>query len=89
MGSYSLSVDNAEGSCSEEMVLFQMVGDGSTSDIVIPLVFLFQKEGQVLLDALAQHGNVDVLLATKPMFLGEGKRNQPVVGVEKWKRRLN
>ncbi|XP_043386658.1 ER degradation-enhancing alpha-mannosidase-like protein 3 isoform X2 [Chelonia mydas] len=71
-------IDNAEGSCSEEMVLFQMVGDGSTSDIVIPLVFLFQKEGQVLLDALAQHGNVDVLLATKPMFLGEEKTDQPL-----------
>ncbi|CAM5163436.1 unnamed protein product [Eretmochelys imbricata] len=70
-------IDNAEGSCSEKMVLFQMVGDGSTSDIVIPLVFLFQKEGQVLLDALAQHCNVDVLLATKPMFLGEEKTAQP------------
>uniref|UniRef100_A0A8C4YFS8 alpha-1,2-Mannosidase n=1 Tax=Gopherus evgoodei TaxID=1825980 RepID=A0A8C4YFS8_9SAUR len=77
-------IDNAEGSCSEEMVLFQMVGDGSTGDIVIPLVFLFQKEGQVLLDALSQHRNVDVLLATKPMFLGEGKRNQTVVGAENW-----
>uniref|UniRef100_A0A8C3RUP4 alpha-1,2-Mannosidase n=1 Tax=Chelydra serpentina TaxID=8475 RepID=A0A8C3RUP4_CHESE len=79
-------IDNAEGSCSEEMVLFQMVGDGSTSDIVIPLVFLFQKEGQVLLDALSQHRNVDVLLGTKPMFLGEGKRNRTVVGAEKWLR---
>lgn len=69
-------IDNAEGSCSEEMVLFQMVGDGSTGDIVIPLVFLFQKEGQVLLDALSQHRNVDVLLATKPMFLGEEKTDQ-------------
>ncbi|XP_065275091.1 ER degradation-enhancing alpha-mannosidase-like protein 3 [Emys orbicularis] len=71
-------IDNAEGSCSEEMVLFQMVGDGSTSDIVIPLVFLFQKEGQVLLDALSQHHNVDVLLATKPMFLGEENTDQPL-----------
>uniref|UniRef100_A0A674K7R9 alpha-1,2-Mannosidase n=1 Tax=Terrapene triunguis TaxID=2587831 RepID=A0A674K7R9_9SAUR len=71
-------IDNAEGSCSEEMVLFQMVGDGSTSDIVIPLVFLFQKEGQVLLDALSQHRNVDVLLATKPMFLGEENTDQPL-----------
>uniref|UniRef100_A0A8C4YES8 alpha-1,2-Mannosidase n=1 Tax=Gopherus evgoodei TaxID=1825980 RepID=A0A8C4YES8_9SAUR len=71
-------IDNAEGSCSEEMVLFQMVGDGSTGDIVIPLVFLFQKEGQVLLDALSQHRNVDVLLATKPMFLGEEKTDQPL-----------
>uniref|UniRef100_A0A8C3F351 alpha-1,2-Mannosidase n=1 Tax=Chrysemys picta bellii TaxID=8478 RepID=A0A8C3F351_CHRPI len=79
-------IDNAEGSCSEEMVLFQMVGDGSTSDIVIPLVFLFQKEGQVLLDALSQHRNVDVLLATKPVFLGGGKRNQTVVGAEHWMR---
>ncbi|XP_053863253.1 ER degradation-enhancing alpha-mannosidase-like protein 3 [Malaclemys terrapin pileata] len=71
-------IDNAEGSCSEEMVLFQMVGDGSTSDIVIPLVFLFQKEGQVLLDALSQHRNVDVLLATKPMFLGGENTDQPL-----------
>ncbi|XP_067398268.1 ER degradation-enhancing alpha-mannosidase-like protein 3 [Emydura macquarii macquarii] len=69
-------IDNAEGSCSEEMVLFQMVGDGSTSDIVIPLVFLFQKEGQVLLDALSQHRNVDVLLGAKPMLPSEGKTDQ-------------
>ncbi|XP_074871210.1 ER degradation-enhancing alpha-mannosidase-like protein 3 isoform X6 [Carettochelys insculpta] len=74
----AIFIDNAEGSCSKEMVLFQMVGDGSTSDIVIPLVFLFQKEGQVLLDALSQHRNVDVLLGTKPMFVGEEKPDQPL-----------
>uniref|UniRef100_A0A8D0L3R1 alpha-1,2-Mannosidase n=1 Tax=Sphenodon punctatus TaxID=8508 RepID=A0A8D0L3R1_SPHPU len=64
-------IDNSEGSCSEDMVLFQMVGDGSTSEIVIPLVFLFQKEGQVLLDALVQYRNVDVLLVIKTLRLEE------------------
>lgn len=55
------------------MVPFQMAGDGSTDDIVIPLVFLFWKEGQTLLDALAHHRNVEVVLGAKLFLLGKGR----------------
>uniref|UniRef100_A0A3B4BJU1 alpha-1,2-Mannosidase n=1 Tax=Periophthalmus magnuspinnatus TaxID=409849 RepID=A0A3B4BJU1_9GOBI len=56
-------IDHREGSNSNDSPLFQMVGDGgSTADITIPLVFLFSCEGQILLDALEEHHNVDVLL---------------------------
>ncbi|XP_019396159.1 PREDICTED: ER degradation-enhancing alpha-mannosidase-like protein 3 isoform X3 [Crocodylus porosus] len=70
-------IDDAEGSRSEDMVPFQMVGDGSADDIVIPLVFLFWKEGQTLLDALAHHRNVEVVLGAKLFLLGEDKEESP------------
>ncbi|XP_014463685.3 ER degradation-enhancing alpha-mannosidase-like protein 3 isoform X1 [Alligator mississippiensis] len=70
-------IDDAEGSRSEDMVPFQMAGDGSTDDIVIPLVFLFWKEGQTLLDALAHHRNVEVVLGAKLFLLGKDKEESP------------
>ncbi|XP_025068557.1 ER degradation-enhancing alpha-mannosidase-like protein 3 isoform X5 [Alligator sinensis] len=70
-------IDDVEGSRSEDMVPFQMAGDGSTDDIVIPLVFLFWKEGQTLLDALAHHRNVEVVLGAKLFLLGEDKEESP------------
>lgn len=67
-------IDHREGSSSEETPLFQMVGDGvSTDDITIPLVFLFSREGAELTSALYQHGNVDVLLLPKEHQLGKEK----------------
>ncbi|KAJ1145768.1 hypothetical protein NDU88_012052 [Pleurodeles waltl] len=66
-------IDNIEGSCSEDMILFQMVADGdSTSDLILPVVFLFNKEGEVLLQALKQHLNVEVLLGEKSALLDQG-----------------
>ncbi|KAG9330348.1 hypothetical protein JZ751_025661 [Albula glossodonta] len=48
-----------------------MVGDGgSTSDITVPLVFLFSHEGAALTAALQEHRNVDVLLLPKEKQLG-------------------
>uniref|UniRef100_A0A673B731 alpha-1,2-Mannosidase n=1 Tax=Sphaeramia orbicularis TaxID=375764 RepID=A0A673B731_9TELE len=59
-------IDHREGSNSDETPLFQMVGDGdSTEDITLPLVFLFSREGGVLTAALEDHHNVDVLLLSK------------------------
>ncbi|XP_073727482.1 ER degradation-enhancing alpha-mannosidase-like protein 3 isoform X2 [Misgurnus anguillicaudatus] len=59
-------IDHREGTSSVETPLFQMVGDGdSTDDITVPLVFLFSKEGATLTAALHEHHNVDVLLLPK------------------------
>lgn len=65
--------DHREGSSSAETPLFQMVGDGeSTDDITVPLVFLFSKEGATLTAALQEHHNVDILLLPKEKQLGKG-----------------
>lgn len=71
------SSDHREGSNSEETPLFQMVGDGdSTEDITLPLVFLFSREGAVLTAALEKHHNVDVLLLPKERQLGHGEHQE-------------
>uniref|UniRef100_A0A3Q2YG88 alpha-1,2-Mannosidase n=1 Tax=Hippocampus comes TaxID=109280 RepID=A0A3Q2YG88_HIPCM len=70
-------IDHQEGSNSEETPLFQMVGDGdSTDDIALPLVFLFSREGAILAAALEEHRNVDVLLLPKERQLGHGEGNE-------------
>ncbi|XP_034403388.1 ER degradation-enhancing alpha-mannosidase-like protein 3 isoform X1 [Cyclopterus lumpus] len=67
-------IDHSEGSNSVDTPLFQMVGDGdSTEDITLPLVFLFSHEGAVLTEALEEHYNVDVLLLPKERQLGHDK----------------
>lgn len=67
-------IDHREGTSSAETPLFQMVGDGdSTDDITVPLVFLFSKEGATLTAALQEHHNVDVLLLPKEKQLGKEK----------------
>ncbi|XP_030005649.1 ER degradation-enhancing alpha-mannosidase-like protein 3 isoform X2 [Sphaeramia orbicularis] len=72
-------IDHREGSNSDETPLFQMVGDGdSTEDITLPLVFLFSREGGVLTAALEDHHNVDVLLLSKERQLGNDKSERPV-----------
>lgn len=72
-------IDHREGSNSEETPLFQMVGDGdSTDDVTLPLVFLFSREGAVLTAALEEHYNVDVLLLPKEKQLGQDKKEKPI-----------
>ncbi|XP_034752369.1 ER degradation-enhancing alpha-mannosidase-like protein 3 [Etheostoma cragini] len=72
-------IDHREGSNSKETPLFQMVGDGdSTEDITLPLVFLFSQEGALLTAALEEHHNVDVLLLPKERQLGHDKTEKPV-----------
>lgn len=67
-------IDHREGTSSAETPLFQMVGDGdSTDDITVPLVFLFSKDGATLTAALQEHHNVDVLLLPKEKQLGKEK----------------
>lgn len=72
-------IDHREGSNSEETPLFQMVGDGdSTEDITLPLVFVFNREGAVLTAALEEQHNVDVLLLPKERQLGHDKTDKPL-----------
>lgn len=43
-----------------------MAGDGrSTDDVTVPLLFLFHKEGNILLEALKEYREVEVLLSDK------------------------
>ncbi|XP_019714503.1 ER degradation-enhancing alpha-mannosidase-like protein 3 [Hippocampus comes] len=43
-----------------------MAGDGrNTDDVTLPLLFLFHKEGNILLEALKEHREVEVLLSDK------------------------
>ncbi|XP_031240497.1 ER degradation-enhancing alpha-mannosidase-like protein 3 isoform X4 [Mastomys coucha] len=59
-------IDDNEGSSSDTAPLFQMAGDGKdTDDITIPMLFLFSKEGSIILDALREHEQVEVLLSDK------------------------
>ncbi|XP_058246552.1 ER degradation-enhancing alpha-mannosidase-like protein 3 isoform X2 [Hemibagrus wyckioides] len=59
-------IDDNEGSSSDTAPLFQMAGDGrSTDDVTLPLLFLFHKEGNILLEALKEHNEVEVLLSEK------------------------
>ena len=58
--------DDNEGSSSDTAPLFQMAGDGrSTDDITLPLLFLFHKEGNILLEALKEYRDVEGLLSDK------------------------
>ncbi|NP_001298094.1 ER degradation-enhancing alpha-mannosidase-like protein 3 isoform 2 precursor [Mus musculus] len=59
-------IDDNEGSSSDTAPLFQMAGDGKdTDDIKIPMLFLFSKEGSIILDAIREHEQVEVLLSDK------------------------
>nr|XP_033772037.1 ER degradation-enhancing alpha-mannosidase-like protein 3 isoform X2 [Geotrypetes seraphini] len=59
-------IDDNEGSSSDTAPLFQMAGDGkNTDDVTIPMLFLFNKEGKILLDAIKEFKEVEVLLSDK------------------------
>ncbi|KAF3834925.1 hypothetical protein F7725_027483 [Dissostichus mawsoni] len=59
-------IDDNEGSSSDTAPLFQMAGDGrSTDDVTLPLLFLFHKEGNILLETLKEYREVEVLLSDK------------------------
>uniref|UniRef100_A0A8C8J7C0 alpha-1,2-Mannosidase n=1 Tax=Oncorhynchus tshawytscha TaxID=74940 RepID=A0A8C8J7C0_ONCTS len=65
-------IDDNEGSSSDTAPLFQMAGDGrNTDDVTLPLLFLFYKEGNILLEALKEYREVEVLLSDKARDRGE------------------
>nr|XP_054769385.1 ER degradation-enhancing alpha-mannosidase-like protein 3 [Lytechinus pictus] len=63
-------IDNVADTSSDTSSMFAMSGDG-TDDVNIPMVFLFSKEGKLLLDAIQEHGVVEVLLLDKAKTLSE------------------
>uniref|UniRef100_A0A8C6MJJ2 alpha-1,2-Mannosidase n=1 Tax=Nothobranchius furzeri TaxID=105023 RepID=A0A8C6MJJ2_NOTFU len=71
-------IDDNEGSSSDTAPLFQMAGDGrSTDDITLPLLFLFHKEGNILLEALKEYREVEVLLSDKARDRGDFCNHKP------------
>ncbi|XP_053325737.1 ER degradation-enhancing alpha-mannosidase-like protein 3 isoform X2 [Spea bombifrons] len=59
-------IDDNDGSSSDTAPLFQMAGDGkNTDDVTIPMLFLFSKEGNIILDAIREYRDVEVLLSDK------------------------
>lgn len=65
--------DDNEGSSSDTAPLFQMAGDGKDTDAIrIPMLFLFSKEGSIILDALRNYEVVEVLLSDKARDRGMG-----------------
>lgn len=73
-GVFLFWLDDNEGSSSDTAPLFQMAGDGKdTDDIKIPMLFLFSKEGSIILDAIREYEEVEVLLSDKAKDRGKGK----------------
>ncbi|XP_036376858.1 ER degradation-enhancing alpha-mannosidase-like protein 3 isoform X1 [Megalops cyprinoides] len=74
-------IDDTEGSSSDTAPLFQMAGDGrSTDDITLPLLFLFHKEGNILLEALREYREVEVLLSDKARDRAAILKGKPLPG---------
>uniref|UniRef100_A0A286XFN5 alpha-1,2-Mannosidase n=1 Tax=Cavia porcellus TaxID=10141 RepID=A0A286XFN5_CAVPO len=70
-------IDDNEGSSSDTAPLFQMAGDGKdTDDIKIPMLFLFSKEGSIILDAIREYEEVEVLLSDKAKDRGPEMENE-------------
>ncbi|XP_076062740.1 ER degradation enhancer, mannosidase alpha-like 2 isoform X2 [Oratosquilla oratoria] len=55
-------LDNNEGTSAASSPMFAMSGDGA-DDVNIPLVFLFSADAQILLQALGEGENLEVVLA--------------------------
>ncbi|XP_005478788.1 ER degradation-enhancing alpha-mannosidase-like protein 3 isoform X1 [Oreochromis niloticus] len=74
-------IDDNEGSSSDTAPLFQMAGDGrSTDDVTLPLLFLFHKEGNILLEALKEYREVEVLLSDKARDRAAIFKGKPLPG---------
>ncbi|KAK2898440.1 hypothetical protein Q8A67_009858 [Cirrhinus molitorella] len=70
-------IDDNEGSSSDTAPLFQMAGDGrNTDDVTLPLLFLFHKEGNILLEALKEYREVEVLLSDKARDRGTDRAEE-------------
>uniref|UniRef100_A0A8C8ZHD7 alpha-1,2-Mannosidase n=1 Tax=Prolemur simus TaxID=1328070 RepID=A0A8C8ZHD7_PROSS len=70
-------IDDNEGSSSDTAPLFQMAGDGKeTDDIKIPMLFLFSKEGSIILDAIREYEEVEVLLSDKAKDRGKDSETE-------------
>lgn len=52
-------IDNVPGSSSKDLPMFAMSGDG-VNDVTIPVVFVFQKDAEVLHAALKNNTDLEV-----------------------------
>ncbi|XP_058493620.1 ER degradation-enhancing alpha-mannosidase-like protein 3 isoform X1 [Solea solea] len=74
-------IDDNDGSSSDTAPLFQMAGDGrNTEDITMPLLFVFHKEGNILLEALKVYREVEVLLSDKARDRAAIFKGKPLPG---------
>ncbi|XP_029285898.1 ER degradation-enhancing alpha-mannosidase-like protein 3 isoform X3 [Cottoperca gobio] len=74
-------IDDNEGSSSDTAPLFQMAGDGrSTDDVTLPLLFLFHKEGNILLESLKEYREVEVLMSDKARDRATIFKGKPLPG---------
>ncbi|KAM7011838.1 ER degradation-enhancing alpha-mannosidase-like protein 3 isoform 1-T1 [Tautogolabrus adspersus] len=74
-------IDDNEGSSSDTAPLFQMAGDGrNTEDVTLPILFLFHKEGNILLEALKEYREVEVLLSDKARDRAAIFKGKPLPG---------
>uniref|UniRef100_UPI0037E86922 ER degradation-enhancing alpha-mannosidase-like protein 3 isoform X2 n=1 Tax=Semicossyphus pulcher TaxID=241346 RepID=UPI0037E86922 len=74
-------IDDNEGSSSDTAPLFQMAGDGrNTEDVTLPILFLFHKEGNILLEALKVYREVEVLLSDKARDRAAIFKGKPLPG---------
>nr|XP_020487770.1 ER degradation-enhancing alpha-mannosidase-like protein 3 isoform X1 [Labrus bergylta] len=74
-------IDDNEGSSSDTAPLFQMAGDGrNTEDVTLPILFLFHKEGNILLESLKEYREVEVLLSDKARDRAAIFKGKPLPG---------
>ncbi|XP_002739935.1 ER degradation-enhancing alpha-mannosidase-like protein 3 [Saccoglossus kowalevskii] len=67
----AIILDNNEATSSDLSPIFAMSGDGTT-DVSIPALFLFWKEGKILLNAVKEHaGDLEVLLSDRAKSVEE------------------
>ena len=62
--------DHTDGSSIDSQPLFAMSGD-NTNDVSIPLVFLFKKEGDKLLELLDKNPHLVIKMAARLEVVGE------------------
>lgn len=62
-----------------------MAGDGrNTEDVTLPVLFLFHKEGNILLEALKEYREVEVLLSDKARDRGVTLGSRAVCLPNRW-----
>ena len=66
----SVYSDNNHASSSEHTPLFAMSGDGK-NDVQLPMVFLFYKQAEQLLEAMSKNPRLQVYLSHQGLSSGE------------------
>ena len=69
-GSSLFVTDHNPGTATDTQPLFAMSGDNN-DNVHIPMLFLFHKEGQALIDAWEDNNALQVMMTDKVMIFGE------------------